>query len=62
MRASKGVPVRRVAAPETAVRKREAACPTVSRDMIRVVLREMQAERKVEKIGVGRGARWKRIR
>jgi Fic family protein len=40
----------------------ELACPTVSREMIRVVLREMQAEGKAEKIGVGRGARWKRIR
>ncbi|MBM4093485.1 MAG: Fic family protein [Planctomycetes bacterium] len=40
----------------------ELACPMVSREMIRVVLREMQAEGKVEKIGEGRGARWKRIR
>jgi Fic family protein len=40
----------------------ELACPMVSRDMIRLVLREMQAEGKVEKIGEGRGARWKRIR
>ena len=40
----------------------ELACPMVSREMIRVVLREMQPEGKVEKIGEGRGARWKRIR
>jgi Fic family protein len=40
----------------------ELACPMVSREMIRVVLREMQAEGRVEKIGEGRGARWKRIR
>lgn len=40
----------------------ELACATVSREMIRVVLREMQAEGRVEKIGEGRGARWRRMR
>jgi Fic family protein len=40
----------------------ELACPMVGREMIRVVLREMQAEGKVQKIGKGRGVRWKRIR
>jgi Fic family protein len=40
----------------------ELACPMVSREMIRVVLREMQAEGKIEKVGEGRAARWKPIR
>jgi len=39
----------------------ELACPMVSREMIRVVLREMQAEGRVEKVGEGKGSRWKRI-
>lgn len=36
----------------------ERACPSVSRDMIRVVLNRLRQERKVRCLGTGRGARW----
>jgi len=39
----------------------EEACPGVSRDMVRLVLRAMKAEGLIESTGKGRGARWKRI-
>ncbi len=38
----------------------ELACPGVSRDMIRRVLRQMQKEEKVECLGRGPGAPWKK--
>jgi Fic family protein len=39
----------------------ETACPSVSREMIRHVLREMQSEGKVERVGERRGSRWRRL-
>jgi Fic family protein len=38
----------------------EQACPGVSRDMVRVVLREMKAEGLIAPSGMGRGATWSR--
>ncbi len=38
----------------------ERACPGVSRDMVRRVLRELQKARKVECLGRGPGAAWRR--
>lgn len=38
----------------------ERACPSVSRDMVRKVLRDLQHARKVECLGRGPGARWQR--
>jgi len=37
-------------------------CPNVSRDMIRTVLEQMREERRVECLGQGRAARWRKIR
>lgn len=39
----------------------EEACPGVSRDMVRQVLRAMKSEGLIESTGKGRGAKWKRI-
>lgn len=39
----------------------ERDCPTVSRDMIRVVLNQMREEGLVELSGKGRGAKWKKV-
>ena len=39
----------------------EEACPGVSRDMVRLVLRAMKSEGLIESTGKGRGAKWKRI-
>ena len=39
----------------------ERARPTVGRDMIRFVLKELRAEGKIESLGKGRGAKWKRM-
>ena len=36
----------------------ERACPTVTRDMIRVVLNRLKSEGRVEAVGRGAGARW----
>ncbi len=36
----------------------EAACPGISRDMVRVVLRAMKKEGLIESTGKGRGAKW----
>jgi Fic family protein len=36
----------------------EAACPGVSRDMVRVVLRQMKEEELIVSTGKGRGAKW----
>jgi Fic family protein len=38
----------------------ERACPGVSRDLVRRVVRELQKEGKVESLGRGPGARWRR--
>jgi Fic family protein len=55
---------------EQAVRRRvtpfgisdiEAECPGVSRDMVRVVLRQMRDRGEVESLGKGRSAKWRRI-
>jgi Fic family protein len=39
----------------------EEACPGVSRDMVRVVLRAMKAEGRIAPTGKGRGAKWSRV-
>jgi Fic family protein len=39
----------------------EEACPGVSRDMVRVVLRAMKAEELITPTGKGRAAKWKQI-
>jgi hypothetical protein len=39
----------------------EEACPGVSRDMVRLVLRAMKSEGLIESTGKGRGAKWLRI-
>ena len=36
----------------------EEACPGVSRDMVRLVLRAMKSEKLIESTGKGRGAKW----
>ena len=38
----------------------EKECPWISRDMIRLVLREMKAEGSIKPVGKGRGAKWLR--
>jgi len=38
----------------------EKVCPGVSRDMIRTVLRNLQEFKKVECLGRGPGAKWKK--
>ena len=45
---------------EFTIKDLERACPTVGRDMIRLVLKELRAEGQIEPIGKGRGAKWKR--
>lgn len=39
----------------------ETACPGVSRDMVRVVLRQMKDEGLIASTGKGRGAKWQRL-
>ena len=39
----------------------EEACPGVSRDMVRVVLRAMKAEGLITPTGKGRAAKWEQI-
>ena len=39
----------------------EDACPGISRDMIRLVLRAMKSEGLISPMGKGRGAKWQRI-
>jgi Fic family protein len=39
----------------------ESACPGVSRDMVRLVLRAMKAEGSIAPTGKGRGAKWMRV-
>jgi Fic family protein len=39
----------------------EEACPGVSRDMVRVILRAMKAEGLIAPTGKGRGAKWSRV-
>lgn len=45
---------------EFSVKDLETACPGVSRDMIRKVLRDLQAQGAVECLGRGPGARWRK--
>ena len=40
----------------------EAACPGVSRDMVRVVLRQMKEEGLIVSTGKGRGAKWEKAK
>ncbi len=40
----------------------EEACPGVSRDMVRVILRAMKAEALIAPTGKGRGAKWSRVK
>ena len=40
----------------------EKACPGVSRDTIRLVLRSMRDDGAIEATGMGRGAKWKHVR
>jgi len=39
----------------------ERLCPAVSRDMIRIVLRQLQKEKKIVCLGKGQSARWKQM-
>jgi len=39
----------------------ERACPSVSRDMIRTVLRKLQKDRAIKSLGKGQSAEWKRM-
>ncbi len=39
----------------------EEACPGISRDMVRVVLRAMKAEGLITPTGKGRAAKWEQI-
>jgi len=46
---------------EFAISDVERACPGVSRDMIRLVLRALQEEKRIVCLGRGRAARWRRM-
>lgn len=46
---------------EFAVSDIEKLCPGVSRDMVRVVFRQLQKEGKIKCLGKGQSARWKRM-
>ncbi|MBI5581440.1 MAG: Fic family protein [Deltaproteobacteria bacterium] len=50
----------KAAAGQFTVTQVERACPGVSRDMIRRVLRQMQKDKRVECLGRGPGAAWRR--
>lgn len=39
----------------------EQACPSISRDMIRLILRQQKKDKKIVCLGKGKSARWKRI-
>jgi CRP-like cAMP-binding protein len=39
----------------------EEACPGISRDMVRVILRAMKAEGVIAPTGKGRGAKWSQV-
>jgi Fic family protein len=45
---------------EFTVSELEKVCPGVSRDMVRRVLRQLRNDGKVESLGTGRGARWRK--
>lgn len=45
----------------TLISEIEEACPDMSRDMVRLVLRAMKSEGLIESTGKGRGAKWLRI-
>lgn len=60
-RGSKGDRVRAEALKRTqpfSISEIEEACPGVSRDMVRLVLRAMKAEGLIASTGKGRGAKW----
>lgn len=62
-RGAKGDRVRAEALKRTlpfSISELEDACPGVSRDMVRLVLRAMKAEGLIESTGKGRGAKWVR--
>ena len=40
----------------------EEACPGISRDMVRVILRAMKAEGVIAPTGKGRGAKWSQVK
>jgi Fic family protein len=64
-RGSKTAHIRRVVERKLApfaISEIEAECPGVSRDMIRVVLRQMREQGALSVTGAGRGARWSRRR
>ena len=46
---------------EFSVSEIEKACPGISRDMIRVVFRQLQKEKKIACLGKGQHAKWRRI-
>lgn len=39
----------------------EKSCPNVTRDMIRIVLRQLRDDKKIKSTGVGRNARWVKV-
>lgn len=39
----------------------EAACPGISRDIVRVILRAMKSEELIAPTGKGRSARWEKV-
>lgn len=47
---------------EFAISEIERECPGVSRPMIRVILEDLRSKGKVEVVGAGRGARWRKSR
>jgi Fic family protein len=46
---------------EFSISEIERLCPAVSRDMIRIVFRQLQKQKKIICLGRGQSARWKRI-
>ncbi|MDO9464498.1 MAG: hypothetical protein Q7J67_04285 [bacterium] len=46
---------------EFAISDIEKLCPGISRDMIRVVFRQLQKEKRIVCLGKGQSAKWKRI-
>lgn len=39
----------------------ERECPAISRDMIKIIFRELQKEKKIKCLGKGKSAKWKKI-
>lgn len=46
---------------EFSISELENCCPSISRDTIRVVLRKLRLEGKIESLGRGRSARWRKM-